>query len=66
MAKAFAVLSLFMLSGSPSLVISLAKKLSNDFTEDDLLRVGLQVLDESYRAVCDEVNRLIGSYSKKP
>lgn len=65
-AKAFAVLSLFMLSGSPSLVISLAKKLPNGFTEDDLLRVGLRVLDESYRAVCDEVNRLIGSYSKKP
>ena len=65
-AKALAILSLFTLSGSPSLVISLAKKLPNNFTEEDLLRIGLQVLDESYRAVCDEVNRFIESYSKKP
>jgi len=65
-AKALTILSLFTLSGSPSLAISLAKKLPNNFTEEDLLKIGLQVLDECYRAVCDEVNKFIENYSKKP
>jgi len=64
--RALAVLSLMALSGSPSLVISLAKKLPQNFTEEDLVDAGLHVLEEGYRAVCDEVNRFIESYSKKP
>jgi len=64
--KAFAILSLFILSGSPSLIINLVKKLPNNFSEEDLFRVGLEVLNDSYRAVCDEINRFIASYSKKP
>ncbi|MGC9165031.1 MAG: ATP-binding protein [Thermoprotei archaeon] len=60
------ILSLFVLSGSPSLMISLAKNLPNRFTDEHLLETGLHVLDESYKAVCNEINRFIESYSKKP